>query len=152
MGIKGSVGGTCGAGGALAATLEVWMRSLSLVLVSLIVACGSPPAPAAKVEVDVPAPVVAAPVVEVAKVEAAPAVAKVEVQLEAGCAEYLASYRRCIAEMAKADAPAHTTVVEQMEASWKLAQADAKVAGTLAGTCSSARAASKLALPECKHW
>ncbi len=127
------------------------MRSLSLVLVSLIVACGSPPAPAAKVEV-VPAPVVAAPVVEVAKVEAAPVVAKVEVQLEAGCAEYLASYRRCIAEMAKADAPAHTRVVEQMEASWKLAQADAKVAGTLAGTCSAARAASKLALPECKHW
>lgn len=128
------------------------MRSLSPVLVSLIVACGSPPAPAAKVEVDVPAPVVAAPVVEVAKFEAAPAVAKVEVQLEAGCAEYLASYRRCIAEMAKADAPAHTTVVEQMEASWKLAQADTKVAGTLAATCSSARAASKLALPECKHW
>lgn len=142
--------GTCAGGGALAAGLEVWMRSLSLVV--LFFACGSPAAPAVEV-VAAPAPgVEQAPVVKPEVVpEVAPVVAAVEVRLEAGCAEYLASYRQCIAEMG-AEGATHAKVVEQQEASWKLAQVDPKVAGTLAEACSSARAASKLALPACKHW
>lgn len=130
------------------------MRCLSLSVVVLVVACGSQPAPAAAVEV-APVAVVAAPVVTPEAVAEAPAVrpAAPEVALTvAECVEYLASYRGCIAGMGQADARAHTQVVAQMEASWRLAQADAALAGTLAESCSASRAASKLALPGCKQW
>ncbi len=137
--------GSCGAGGVLQG-----MRRLSVALV-LLVACGSQPAPAAVmdapvVQVEAPAPVAVMPAV-------VPAPAVVEAPLtEAACVEYLASYRRCIGEMTGSDAQAHTQVVAQLEASWRSAQADTKVAGTLAGSCGAARAASALSLPACKHW
>ena len=123
------------------------MRLLSVALV-LIVACGSQPAPAAVMERPVVVPVEVAAGVAPAAVPVA-----VEVPLTvAACAAYLASYRRCIGEMSGPDAQAHTRVVTEMEASWRLAQADAKVAGTLEGSCGAARAASELSLPACKHW
>lgn len=136
--------GSCGAGGVLQG-----MRFLSVALV-LLVACGPQPAPAAVMEapvvqVEAPAPVAVVPVVE------APAVVEAPLT-EAACVEYLASYRRCIGEMTGSDAQAHTLVVAQLEASWRSAQADTKVAGTLAGSCGAARAASELSLPACKHW
>lgn len=123
------------------------LLSVALVLIVAIVACGSQPAPAAVMERPVVVPV------EVAAGVAPAAVSAVEVPLTvAACAAYLASYRRCIGEMSGPDAQAHTRVVTEMEASWRLAQADTKVAGTLAGSCGAARAASELSLPACKHW
>jgi hypothetical protein len=138
-----------GAGRALGRP-EVWMRYLLLAL--LVMACGSEPAaPVAEAAVvaakpELRAEPVAAPVVPMA----APVVVADGKVGVAACDEYLEAYRGCIDSLERGFQEPHRKVVEQLAASWRIARADEKVAGTLEGTCGSTRAASKLSLPSCK--
>ena len=102
-------------------------------------------APAAPVQT----PAIVAPVVPAPATIAAPTDGKVGV---AACDEYLDVYRGCIPSLGEQDRPHHTKVVEQLAVAWAQARSDTKVADTLTETCTSARAASKVALPDCKGW
>lgn len=130
------------------------MRYLSLVAL-FVVGCGpGPAAPTAEQAVAVAAakpevPAEVAPVVPVAA-EAAPVVVAEGKIGVAACDEYLDAYRGCIDSLGKEFQESHRKVIEQLAASWRVAKADDGVAGTLAGTCGSTRAASKLSLPTCK--
>lgn len=68
----------------------------------------------------------------------------------AACDEYTAAYRACIAGMPDDAREAQMKVVDGQRAAWGAAKRDAKVAGTLPEACASAKAAAKVALPDCK--
>jgi hypothetical protein len=132
------------------------MRYLSLVALFALFVMGCGPGPAAPTAEA--AAVVAAtrpevrvePVVAPAVPVAAPVVVADGKIGVAACDEYLEAYRGCIDSLERGFQEPHRKVVEQLAASWRIAKADDKVAGTLEGTCGSTRAASKLSLPTCK--
>jgi hypothetical protein len=131
-------------------------RFCSLVLACLVVGCGAQGAGDPPVEIAAPAaPVVpAAPVAPVGPAPEAPA-AVVAVAPDgkvgvAACDEYLEVYRGCIPSLKAEERGHHDKVVEQLAAAWGQAHKDPKVADSLVDTCTSTRAASKVALPDCK--
>ena len=70
----------------------------------------------------------------------------------AACDEYLDAYQGCVAGLREEDRASHLKVIAQQRAAWAVARADTKLGETLADTCAASRAASKVALPECKGW
>lgn len=134
------------------------VRPCSLLLVLSILGCGPEAAPAP--QATPPAPTPAAPEQPAKSVEtpkpapepAAPAVPDTGPLGVAACDEYIAAYRKCIDTLAIDARASHTTVVDGQRAAWGKAKADAKVASTLPDACTAARAAAKVALPDCKGW
>lgn len=133
------------------------VRSCSLVLVlSLLGGCGSEPAsvPQAAPRADPPAapepaktPPVEAPKAEPEPIAAVPDTGPLGVP---ACDEYVEAYRGCIKGLVAIAQESHTKVVDGQRAAWGKAKADAKVAATLPDACTAARAAAKVALPDCK--
>lgn len=133
-------------------------RYRSLVLVCLIGACDAQGAGDPKPESAAAQPVapVTPAIVDAVAVTPAPTPAPVKPAEGkigvAACDEYLDLYRGCIPSLQEQDRPHHDEVVEQLAVAWAQARGDTKVADTLADTCTSARAASKVSLPDCKGW
>lgn len=139
------------------------VRPCSLLLVLPLLApcsllgCGSEAAPAPQATPAAPTPAAPEPAKaseapKVAPEPAAPVVPDTGPLGVAACDEYLAAYRTCIEGLAADARESHTKVVEGQRAAWGKAKADAKVASTLQGACTAARAAAKVALPDCKGW
>jgi hypothetical protein len=130
------------------------VRSCSLVLVILSLACGPEAAPAPQATPPAKAP--AAPEQPAEPVKAAPK-AEPPAPVDdtgplgvAACDEYIAAYRACVAELPEDTREHHTKVVDGQRKAWGQAKADTKRAAGLADGCTAARAAAKLALPDCK--
>jgi len=131
------------------------VRPCSLVLVVSLFACGSEAAPAPQqsptppaapeVKTDAPVKPVDAP-----KIEPAPVVPDTGPLGVAGCDEYIAAYRACVAGLPEEAQEGHTKVVDGQRAAWGKAKADAKAASALPDACTAARAAAKVSLPDCK--
>lgn len=130
---------------------------LVLLLVPSILGCGPEAAPAPKATPPAPTPAASEPAKaaeapKAAPEPAAPVVPDTGPLGVAACDEYLAAYRTCIEGMAADARDSHTKVVDGQRAAWGKAKADAKVASTLPDACTAARAAAKVALPDCKGW
>lgn len=131
-------------------------RFCSLIVACWLAGCGAEAAPKAAAA---PAPIAvvpAAPEVTAVKVAVAdpPEVAVVPdgfIGVEA-CDDYLNAYAGCVAGLREDDRAAHLEVIAQQRAAWIVARADTKLATTLADTCAASRAASEVALPDCKGW
>lgn len=133
------------------------VRPCSLVLVVSLFACGpeAAPAPAPAPQATPPAAPEAKkaePVtpVDAPKVDPAPVVPDTGPLGVAGCDEYIAAYRACIAGLPADAREGHTKVVDGQRAAWGKAKADAKAATSLPDACTAARAAAKVSLPDCK--
>lgn len=116
---------------------------------SLVGACAEAPVQAeSPVRAAVPEPAAA-------KVQVAAREPKVEVEAPIGvevCDAYVADYRRCVETLPVEERAAHAEVIAGQRVAWARAQGDPSRVGELAEACAAARAAARVALPQCRPW